>query len=84
MSCGNIHKENFNGSLLFFTEAQHHNTCLNRKISIDTEGNIKNCPSMKESYGNIRDTTLMEALEKPGFKEYRNINKDQLRGVQGL
>jgi len=61
-----------------FTEAQHHNTCLNRKISIDSEGNIKNCPSMKESYGNIRDTTLQEALEKPGFKKYWNINKDQV------
>lgn len=33
---------------------------------------------MKESYGNIRDTTLMEALEKPGFKKYWNITKDQV------
>lgn len=33
---------------------------------------------MKESYGNIRDTTLLEALEKPGFKKYWNINKDQV------
>lgn len=38
----------------------------------------KNCPSMKESYGNIKDTTLIEALEKPGFKKYWNITKDQI------
>jgi len=56
----------------------HHNSCLNRTVSIDTKGNIKNCPSMTENFGNIRDTTLMEALEKPGFKKYWNITKDQI------
>jgi SPASM domain peptide maturase of grasp-with-spasm system len=53
-------------------------SCLNREISIDADGNIKNCPSMKESFGNIRDTTLAEAIEKPGFKKYWDINKDQI------
>ena len=33
---------------------------------------------MKESYGNIRHTTLREALEHPGFKKYWNITKDQI------
>jgi SPASM domain peptide maturase of grasp-with-spasm system len=53
-------------------------SCLNREISIDADGNIKNCPSMKESFGNIRDTTLAEAIEKPGFKKYWDINKDKI------
>ncbi|MDR2836503.1 MAG: hypothetical protein LBV69_10010, partial [Bacteroidales bacterium] len=43
-------------NLPFFTESQQHNTCLNRKICIDVEGNIKNCPNMQENYGNIADT----------------------------
>ncbi len=76
--CGVVHSQYFTLNISSYTEAQHHNTCLNRKISIDTHGNIKNCPSMKESYGNIRDTTLREALGKPGFKKYWNINKDQI------
>lgn len=76
--CGVISSHYFSIALATFTESHHHNSCLNRKISIDAEGNIKNCPSMKESYGNIRDTTLMEALEKPGFKKYWNITKDQV------
>lgn len=76
--CGVIAPIYFSSNIETFTESHHHNSCLNRKISIDTEGNIKNCPSMKESYGNIRDTTLMEALEKPGFKKYWNITKDQV------
>jgi SPASM domain peptide maturase of grasp-with-spasm system len=78
LSCGVVSSHYFLANIFSFTESHHHNSCLNRKISIDAEGNIKNCPSMKESYGNIRDTTLMEALEKPGFKKYWNLTKDQV------
>ena len=61
-----------------FYESQCHNTCLNRKVCIDAEGNIKNCPAMAKSYGNIRDTTLEEAINKPGFKDLWFICKDQI------
>ncbi len=76
--CGQIHWNYFNVNIKLFTEAQHHNTCLNRKISIDVNGDIKNCPSMAKSYGNIKDTTLVEAIEKPGFKDLWDINKDKI------
>jgi SPASM domain peptide maturase of grasp-with-spasm system len=77
-ACGQVSLEYFAINITNITESHHHNSCLNRKISIDAQGNIKNCPSMKESYGNIRDTTLAEALEKPGFKKYWDINKDKI------
>jgi SPASM domain peptide maturase of grasp-with-spasm system len=76
--CGMISKDYFSINLKTFTESQKHNTCLNRKISIDAEGNIKNCPSMTKSYGNIKDTTLKEAIEKQGFKDVWYIHKDQI------
>ncbi|HRP90375.1 MAG TPA: grasp-with-spasm system SPASM domain peptide maturase [Edaphocola sp.] len=76
--CGIINYNLFSLNIRTFTESLHHNTCLNRKIAIDAEGNIKNCPSMKESFGNIKDTTLEEAINKPGFKKYWNITKDQI------
>ena len=76
--CGGICVANMVINLPFFTESQHHNTCLNRKICIDENGDIKNCPAMEKSYGNIRDTTLKEAIEKPGFKECWTICKDQI------
>ncbi len=76
--CGIVQLEQFPINVTNFTESLHHNSCLNRKISIDAEGNIKNCPSMTESFGNIRDTTLAEAIEKPGFKKYWDINKDKI------
>ncbi len=76
--CGNVEKKYFTINLPFFTEAQHHNTCLNRKICIDANGEIKNCPAMTKSYGNIRDITLKEAINKPGFKDLWFICKDQI------
>ena len=76
--CGAVKKEYFAVGMYHFTESQRHNTCLNLKLSIDKNGNIKNCPSMLESFGNIKDTTLEEALNNPNFKKYWNINKDQI------
>ena len=77
-SCGFVHPMYFSTNRLLFTESVHHNSCLNRKISIDVDGNIKNCPSMSQSFGNIKDTTLQEALDHPDFKKYWNVTKDQI------
>lgn len=76
--CGEVHPLHFTNNLPFFTESQYHNTCLNRKVCIDAEGNIKNCPAMAKSYGNIKDTTLEEAINKPGFKDLWYVCKDQI------
>ncbi|MBK7093798.1 MAG: grasp-with-spasm system SPASM domain peptide maturase [Saprospiraceae bacterium] len=76
--CGKISTDFFNVNIKSFTEAHHHNTCLNRKISIDAEGNIRNCPSMPQSFGNIKDTTLQQALDHPDFKKYWNHKKDEI------
>lgn len=78
-SCGNINNDSFSINIKTFTESQNFNTCLNRKISIDTNGNIKNCPSMSKSFGNIKDTTLEEALNHKDFKKYWNITKDDIK-----
>jgi SPASM domain peptide maturase of grasp-with-spasm system len=61
-----------------FFEANSFNGCLNRKISVDAGGNIKNCPSMKDSYGNIRDGSLLEAVHAAGFREKWGIAKDHI------
>ncbi|MFY8188675.1 MAG: grasp-with-spasm system SPASM domain peptide maturase [Flavobacterium sp.] len=77
-NCGLINTEYFYSNINLFSESQHHNTCLNRKISIDKYGYIRNCPSMPQHFGNIKDTTLEEALEHPDFKKYWNVNKDMI------
>lgn len=78
LHCGVIHSSLFSINIPTYTESLAFNSCLNRKISIDTEGNIKNCPSMKESFGNIKNSSLKEALNHPEFKKYWNITKDQI------
>ncbi len=76
--CSSLFGNNFTINIPFFTESQLHNTCLNRKICIDSDGYIKNCPSMKHHYGHISDTTLAKAIEKPGFKDCWFIKKDDI------
>src|SRR5690606_33532331 len=69
INCGIIETSYFTNDLQHITESQRHNTCLNRKIAIDAEGNIKNCPSMAKSYGNIKDTKLIDVVNNPEFQK---------------
>ena len=78
ISCGIIDYNYFTLNKNLFLESLHHNSCLHKKIAIDLDGNIKNCPSMPQSFGNIKDTTIEEALNHKDFKKYWNINKDQI------
>lgn len=80
--CGEITQLNFSINLNFFTESYNCNTCLHKKIALDFTGEIKNCPSMKKSYGNIKDTTLEEAINKQGFKDLWSIKKDEIKVCQ--
>ena len=77
-NCGVISSNYFNSNLETFTLSNNHNSCLYKKISIDSEGNIRNCPSMPQSFGNIRDITLEEALNHTDFKKYWNLTKDNI------
>lgn len=74
--CGIISHNFFVVNTKLYTESLTYNSCLNRKISIDTCGNIKNCPSMPDSFGKIKDTSLKNALNHKDFKRYWYINKD--------
>ncbi|WP_157447964.1 grasp-with-spasm system SPASM domain peptide maturase, partial [Chryseobacterium sp. MOF25P] len=78
VSCGTVKLENMNSSRAFYNESTHCNSCLHKKISIDAEGNIRNCPSMPQSFGNIKDTTLEKALNHKDFKKYWNLTKDKI------
>jgi SPASM domain peptide maturase of grasp-with-spasm system len=61
-----------------FFETKLYNGCLNGKVSIDVSGEIRNCPSMKLSFGNIKQTSLISVLDRVGFKDNWTINKDQI------
>lgn len=61
-----------------FLESTQYNSCLNKKISIDSEGKIKNCPSMPEDFGSIKDKSLVDVSQNPIFKKYWRINKNEI------
>lgn len=78
MNCGNIHHLYFVINPQAFTESLQNNSCLNRKIAIDIDGAIKNCPSQQKSYGNVNNTLLKDALLHPDFKSLWDMHKDQI------
>ncbi len=78
-SCGNIHHVFFAVNIQAFSEALKYNSCLNGKISIDMDGNIKNCPSMTKGFGKFGKVKLVDALMGPGFKDSWGANKDKIR-----
>jgi SPASM domain peptide maturase of grasp-with-spasm system len=77
-SCGEVSSGYFSPCLQHFTEALQFNTCLNRKISVAADGEIRHCPSMKDSLGNIRHTSLASAVNDPRLVQMSRITKDQV------
>lgn len=77
--CGTIDTGFFAININTFTESQKYNSCLNRKISVDKNGQIKNCPSMEMSYGHVERTNLDAVINDPSFTRLWNINKDTIQ-----
>jgi SPASM domain peptide maturase of grasp-with-spasm system len=76
--CGRISKESFQINVEFYLEGLKKNTCLNRKITVSEKGEIKNCPSMIKSFGNIKHNTIESIIDKKQFTEYWSVNKDKI------
>ena len=77
-ACGKVELKYFNTNISKVLESINHNSCLYKKIGIDRNGNIKNCPLMVESFGNIHTSNLDEATNLPGFKKYWDLTKDYI------
>ena len=75
-NCGVVDYKYFNVNKSKVLESINHNSCLYKKISIDKDGNIKNCPSMPQNFGNINEISLKEALNHSDFKKYWNVTKE--------
>ncbi|HVI49406.1 MAG TPA: grasp-with-spasm system SPASM domain peptide maturase [Chitinophaga sp.] len=82
-SCGVINVKSFHiPSLSTFMENTLYNGCLNRKISVDEQGEIRNCPSMTRSYGNIRTASLRAVAMQDDFRKVWDINKNLIEGCR--
>lgn len=76
--CGTITKDSFTINQPFFIESQSCNTCLNKKVSVDYNGQIKNCPSSQKSFGLIGEVNLKDAILNPHLKNMWLIKKDEI------
>ena len=76
--CGFIGPDYFVANPGFYLESLSYNNCLNRKISIDINGEIKNCPSMEKSFGNVKSTSLSSVADKSSFQKLWHLNKDSI------
>lgn len=62
-----------------YIESLFYNNCLNKKVSIDRQGNIKNCPSMKNSYGKFDGKQqLIDIVKRNDFQKIWKIRKDEI------
>jgi SPASM domain peptide maturase of grasp-with-spasm system len=77
--CGNVNKDLFFANIDSYTEALGFNSCLNKKISIDVDGEIKNCPSFKTGFGKFNVGTSFDTIIKlDSFNSFWKINKDKV------
>ncbi len=77
--CGLINMKNINKpTALMFVENKNFNGCLNKKISIDVDGLIKNCPSMSDSFGHHKDTDMISVLAIEEFTNKWLLKKDDI------
>ncbi len=77
--CGNISPYYFNSNYSSFFEAKVSNSCLNKKLSIDQHGYVKNCPSMRTNYGHYDQISdLKSLLNDSAFKDLWKITKDDI------
>lgn len=73
-----ITKDSFNLNVRMVSESMHYNNYLNRKVSIDNNGLIKNIPSFETNYGSIENINLSKVIEDPEFQKYWKTTKNQV------
>lgn len=76
--CGQVEAAAFVTDLRHVTEAHHFNSCLNRKLSVCANGEIKSCPSMPIALGHAARDPLAAAVAHPAVRRAGGITKDQV------
>lgn len=78
MPCSIINNLSFNPCMEFFCEARSYNSCLNRKICIDQDFNVRNCFAIPESFGNAMNAKLSDIIKVTNLSEIWHLNKDKI------
>ncbi|UTA68499.1 MULTISPECIES: hypothetical protein [Emticicia] len=66
----------------YFMESHFYNPYYNAKVCIDIGGNIKNCLSLKKSFGNVNRESLSKVIDKDNFKRLWLIKPDKIESLR--
>jgi len=76
-SCGYCTEYNILAQTQFYIESLHHNNCLYKKVSIDKNGFIKNCPALQNNFGHIDEVSDIKTIvQSESFKYLWELKKD--------
>lgn len=73
-----IQTQKFVFNVQSFSEAQNHNLGLNRKVSINKNGVVKNYLTHSESYGIVDQNNLLEIIKSEKFQEKWSISNSKI------
>jgi SPASM domain peptide maturase of grasp-with-spasm system len=80
LDCGTISRsELLAPSTRTLNELRLFNGCLNRKISIDEDGHVRNCPAMGRSFGHHQAVALAEVASSSAFQTAWKMRKDDIQ-----
>jgi SPASM domain peptide maturase of grasp-with-spasm system len=68
----------FDINMDLFMESHLYNNFFNKRAYINSNGDIYRYENDNLTFGNINSTSLLDSLKTEKFKEYWNINKDQV------
>jgi SPASM domain peptide maturase of grasp-with-spasm system len=78
----NVHLNYFSCNISHFTEAQHFNTYLNKKLYIDPKGNLKNSPNSEFIFANLEEINekfqIKDSMNHPETIKQQTTNKDKI------
>ena len=78
--CGTISRsELLAPSTRTVNELRLFNGCLNRKISIDEHGHVRNCPAMGTSFGHHKEVPLAQVAASSAFQRAWKMRKDDFQ-----
>lgn len=76
--CGIINEKYFSVNIRNVLTSKSCNTCLNKKIAIDINGKVKNCPSFQYDFGDYKDIDIKKILIDEEFTKVWKITKDDV------
>lgn len=82
ITSSNIDKKFLINNLEYYYECQKHNPYYNKKVSIDSNGQIKNCIKNRAVFGNVKNDLISNVVSTEQFQEFWYVTHDQIIDVQ--